>query len=234
MKGIVLAGGLGKRMLPLTEIDNKHLLPVGARRMVELPISSLASAGIDEVVLIAGGQRAGAFLELLKNGRHLGLKRLYYTYQEGSGGIVEALKLAEPFVDHGEPCAVILGDNYFEESLAPYVQGWDGHGAGVLYTTSSRPSDFGVIQTDGSRVISLEEKPTRPLSNLIVPGLYFFDYSVWRLAHQVERASSGELEIVDLLQIYRGADQLTCQEYSGYWSDMGTINSWTEVIRRRA
>jgi glucose-1-phosphate thymidylyltransferase len=234
MKGIVLAGGLGKRMLPLTEVDNKHLLPVGKQRMIELPIASLVEAGIDEVILITGGQRAGTFLELLKTGRKQGLKQLYYTYQEGSGGVVEALQLAEPFMRKGEECVVILGDNYFEDNLTPFIQAWDKQGAEILLFESDHPWHFGVVELDGARITSIQEKPSNPTSNMVIPGIYFFDGSVWDRAKKVRRAASGELEIPDLLKLYLQDRQLSWQKYDGFWTDMGSIESWTEVIRRRA
>ena len=170
MKGIILAGGMGSRLAPLTQNDNKHLLPVYKKRMVEYPIQTLVDAGIQDIILITGGKRPGAFLELLKNGREVGASKLYYSYQEGAGGIAAALKLAKPFIDDDESCVVVLGDNYFEDGLAKQISTWDGCGARVFLKEVDSPWRFGVAEVKEGRIISLEEKPSDPKSNLAVLG----------------------------------------------------------------
>ena len=165
MKGIILAGGMGTRLKPLTEIDNKHLLPVYDRRMIEYPLQTLVNLGIKDIILITGGNRPGMFLELLKNGKSHGVSRLYYTYQEGSGGIADALKLAEPFMTRKEKCVVILGDNYFEGDMSKQYKHWKrttDNGSCVLLKEVEKPWDFGVAAVENGKVVSLEEKPVNP------------------------------------------------------------------------
>jgi glucose-1-phosphate thymidylyltransferase len=235
MKGIILAGGTGKRMRPLTLIDNKHLLPVYNKRMIEYPLATLVSAGIDDIILITGGQRAGDFLELLKTGQAYGVKRLYYTYQEGSGGIADALKMAEPFLGRYEPCVVILGDNYFEDGVKAQLRTWMDigmKGAGILLKQTPNPWEFGIAEVVDGKVISLEEKPANPKSDLAVLGCYFFDSSVWNFVNQVEPSARGELEITDVLRFYMDSGNLHPHTYEGYWSDMGSFESWTTVSQR--
>ncbi len=237
MKGIVLAGGMGTRMLPLTQEDNKHLLPVYKRRMIEYPLLTLVDAGVTDIVLVAGGKRPGAFLELLRNGKSLGIDRLNYTYQEGSGGIADALKLASNFIAPGEPCAVILGDNYFEEGISGGVLDWEkrGRGAHVFLQETDRPWDFGIAEVDYRvGVTSIEEKPPEPRSNMAILGAYIFDYSVWDKIKEVKPSSRGELEVTDLLKIYMDTADLSYSLYSGFWSDMGSFESWSEVSARVA
>lgn len=232
MKGIVLAGGEGTRMKPLTDIDNKHLLPVGQRRMVELPILTLISAGVDDIVLITGGKRPGTFLELLKDGSNLGCKHLHYTHQEGAGGIAEALSKARPFMKEDERCVVILGDNYFEGSIASYLTEWDS-GAGVLLVEVDEPWRYGVAEVgEYGQVISIEEKPSAPKSNQIIPGLYMFDSQVWDFIDQIRPSSRGELEVTDLLRLYLDRQILSSWKHTSYWRDMGSISSWAEVVER--
>lgn len=236
MKGICLAGGVGRRMMPLTSIDNKHLLPLFNKRMIEQPISTLTEAGIDEIILITGGQRAGSFLELFGNGRRFGINKLFYTYQDGSGGIADALKLAEPFIRPDEDCVVILGDNYFEDGLTKQIREWENDNksnAGIIVQETDKPWNFGIAERDDTgRIISIEEKPERPRSNLAVLGAYFFPSDVWNFVKQVQPSTRGELEITDLLKFYIEQDRLTIFEYNGFWSDMGSFESWATVFER--
>lgn len=237
MKGIVLAGGMGTRMLPLTQEDNKHLLPVYKRRMVEYPLLTMVDAGVTDIVLVTGGKRPGAFLELLRNGKSLGIDRLNYAYQEGSGGIAAALKLASNFISPGEPCTVVLGDNYFECGIRDGVLDWTkrGRGAHVFLKETNRPWDFGIAEVDCRvGVVSIEEKPANPKSNMAILGAYIFDYSVWNKIEEVKPSSRGELEVTDLLKIYMNTADLSYSLYDGYWSDMGSFESWSEVSARVA
>lgn len=235
MKGIILAGGMGTRLAPLTQNDNKHLLPVFQRRMIEYPVKTLVDAGVTDIILITGGKRPGAFLELLKNGKELGIDRLFYTYQEGSGGIAAALKLAEPFMEPFESCVVVLGDNYFEDGISSQLNSWDQTGSHCFLKPVDYPWDYGVAEVDDTdRIISLEEKPSNPKSNLAVLGAYCFDYNVWGGLDSIEPSARGELEITDVLESYMKIGDLTYSTYSGYWKDMGSFESWMEVSKRVA
>ena len=234
MKGIVLAGGLGTRLSPLTQNDNKHLLPVFDKRMVELPLKTLVDVGIKDIVLITGGKKPGSFLEIFKNGKSIGANRLFYTYQEGQGGIADALKLAKPFVGQREPCVVILGDNYFEDGIKEQYKAWDRTGASMLIKHVDKPWDFGIAEIDGGLVTSIEEKPKSPKSNYAITGCYMFDYSVWSKLDSVEPSDRGELEVTDLLKFYLEEEKLKYSFYNGYWKDMGSFESWMEVSKRVA
>jgi len=237
MKGIVLAGGMGTRLAPLTRNDNKHLLPVYNKRMVEYPVNTLVEAGIDEIVLITGGKRPGAFLELFRNGQDHGVKKFYYAYQTGNGGIADALKLAEPFCDK-EPCVVILGDNYFEDGIEDQVALWwraeACMGAGCILKPTETPWHFGIAETDGGKIVSIEEKPSEPKSDQAILGCYFFDRTVWDILPSIKPSARGELEITHVLEEYMKQDKLEAYGYDGYWSDMGTFETWTEVSQRIA
>lgn len=228
MKGIVLAGGLGSRLQPLTQNDNKHYLPVYNKRMIEYPIETLVSAGIDEIILITGGQKPGQFLELLKNGEAYGIKKLFYTYQDGNGGIAAALKLAEPFVDVDESCVVILGDNYFEDK----IEIKPCNGALISLVKVSEPWHFGIAEVIENKIISIEEKPQEAKSDLAIVGLYQFDYRVWRYLDQVSPSDRGELEITDILKLYMSDGLLEHHLYDGFWSDLGTFDAWMKVSQR--
>jgi glucose-1-phosphate thymidylyltransferase len=222
MKGIVLAGGLGTRLKPLTDHDNKHFLPVGLKRMIEYPIASLVEAGIKDIILVVGGKNPGAFLELLKNGNSYGIEKLYYTYQEGNGGIAEALSLAEPFMSWCEPCAVILGDNYFNGSLKPFVSSFN-RGCKILLTSTDTPERFGIATfNDYGEVASIKEKPKSPGSNLAITGCYLFDTNVWEYAKCLSPSARGELEITDILNTYLSKGMLSYNFYNETWSDLGT------------
>lgn len=226
MKGVVLAGGLGTRLLPLTKVTNKHLLPVYDRPMIYYPIQSLANAGIDEIMLVTGGNSAGDFLKLLGNGKEFGLKRLNYTYQEGEGGIADALRLAEHFAD-GEPVCVMLGDNIIEGNIALAAEAFrrQQQGAKILLKEVKDPQRFGVPVLEGKRVIKIEEKPLNPLSSYAVTGVYFYDATVFDIIRTLKPSRRGELEITDVNNAYIAAGTLTWNVLDGWWTDAGTIES---------
>ncbi|MCA9738677.1 MAG: NTP transferase domain-containing protein, partial [Gemmatimonadetes bacterium] len=186
MRGVVLAGGLGTRLLPMTRVTNKHLLPVYDRPMIYYPLQQLVHAGIRDILVVTGGSSAGDFLRLLGNGREFGLNRLHYAYQEGEGGIAEALGLAEHFAE-GEPVVVLLGDNLFGESLAPAVDAFRARGARagamILLKEVDDPQRFGVAELEGDRVVRIVEKPAEPATNLAVTGCYFYDARVFEIIH---------------------------------------------------
>ncbi len=227
MKGVILAGGLGTRLHPLTKITNKHLLPIYDRPMICYPISTLLKAGIDDVLLVTGGEHAGDFLRLLGNGRGSGLKRLSYTYQEGEGGIAEALGLAEDFAD-GDDICVILGDNYIEDNLADAVQAFNPNAADAcIFLKQVRdPERFGVAKffKDGS-IECIVEKPKEPPSDYAVTGIYMYDSCVFDIIKKLKPSDRGELEISDVNNafIYNGTLKHTFLE--GNWSDAGTFES---------
>lgn len=245
MKGILLAGGLGTRMLPLTATENKHFLPVYHKRMIEYPIATLVDAGIRDVILVTGGKNPGAFLELLKNGKSHGLNRLYYTYQEGNGGIADALKLAEPFIEEDEDCVVILGDNYFEDGISDCMEQWEAAkktwwkterglpaGAFVILKQVDDPERFGIAEINEDRIVSIEEKPRHPRSKNAILGCYMLDSAFWPWLDQLTPSKRGELEIIDILHRYMNMGALSYAFYTGYWSDLGTFESWMEVSNR--
>src|ERR1043166_5161632 len=196
MKGIVLAGGLGSRLFPLTKITNKHLLPIYNEPMVYFPLRTLVDAGIREIMLVTGGQNAGDFLRLLGNGEAFGLRLLNYAYQVGEGGIAAALRLAEPFAD-GEPLCVILGDNIIEKGIEHAVKAYKqaGGGAHIMLKEVHDPSRFGVPVFEKGRIVRIEEKPANPASNYAVIGIYFYDGSVFERIERQVPSGRGELEI---------------------------------------
>lgn len=226
MKGIVLAGGLGTRLYPLTKVTNKHLLPIYNRPMIYYPIRSLVSAGIDDILIVTGGNNAGDFLRLLGNGKEFGLKRLNYTYQEGEGGIAAALSLAEDFADR-QPVCVILGDNVFERSFAESAKAFtrQGRGARIHLKKVDNPQRFGVPLLDGERVVRIEEKPRQPKSEYAVTGLYMYDNSVFEIIKTLKPSGRGELEITDVNNAYIERSEMTYEVLSGWWSDAGTFDS---------
>ena len=226
MRGVVLAGGLGTRLLPLTKVTNKHLLPVYDRPMIYYPIQALANAGIDEVMLVTGGNSAGDFLKLLGNGKSFGLKRLNYTYQEGEGGIADALRLAEHFAD-GESICVILGDNIIEGNIARAADAFrtQQQGAKILLKDVKDPQRFGVPILEGDRVVKIEEKPAHPRSSYAVTGMYFYDARVFDIIKTLKPSGRGELEITDVNNAYIADGTLTCDILEGWWTDAGTIES---------
>jgi glucose-1-phosphate thymidylyltransferase len=226
MRGVVLAGGLGTRLLPLTKVTNKHLLPVYDRPMIYYPIQALANAGIEEIMLVTGGNSAGDFLKLLGNGKDFGLKRLNYSYQEGEGGIADALRLAEHFVD-GEPVCVILGDNIIEGNITLAADAFrkQQQGAKILLKDVKNPQRFGVPILEGNRVVKIEEKPANPRSSYAVTGMYFYDARVFDIIETLKPSGRGELEITDVNNAYIADGTLTWDILEGWWTDAGTIES---------
>jgi len=202
--------------------------------MVEFPLRTLIDAGIDDIILITGGQRPGKFLEIFKNGKSIGANRLYYTYQEGEGGIADALKMARPFMRSNESCAVILGDNYFEDGILPQYKTWNRKGAQVFLkeVDALHSPYYGIAETEGSKIIGIEEKPPKPKTNLAIVGCYLFDHTLWDKLENVKPSVRNELEITDVLKFYMEEDKLGYSSYEGYWKDMGTFDTWMEVSKR--
>lgn len=236
MKGIVLAGGLGTRLRPLTKITNKHLLPVYDRPMIYYPIEALVTAGITDILIVTGGNHSGDFLTLLGNGREFGLQHLNYTYQEGEGGIAEALGLAAYFAA-GERVCVILGDNIIERSIAPAVRAFERQktGAKILLKKVADPERFGVAQLEGDRVVRIVEKPADPPSPYAVTGIYLYDPRVFDIIRTLKASERGELEITDVNNDYIGRGELTWEILDGWWTDAGTFNSLfraSELVRK--
>ena len=226
MKGVVLAGGLGTRLRPLTSVTNKHLLPVYNQPMIFYPIQILVNAGITDIMVVTGGSSAGEFLRLLGNGKAFGLKHLNYTYQEGEGGIAEALSLVEHFAA-GEPVCVVLGDNIIEGNILSAVEDYrrQGRGAKIMLKKVPDPQRFGVPHLDGRRVIRIEEKPAKPKSDYAVIGVYMYDAAVYDIIRSLKPSGRGELEITDVNNAYIARDAMTWQELEGWWTDAGTFES---------
>jgi len=226
MKGVVLAGGTGSRLNPLTRVTNKHLLPIYDKPMVYYPIQTLVNAGIEEILLVTGGKNAGDFLRLLGNGRDFGLKHLNYTYQEGEGGIAEALGLAE-FFAAGEPICVILGDNIIEGNIRQAVESFQRqkNGARILLKEVPDAQRFGVAEIRGERVMGIEEKPKAPKSDFAVVGIYLYDASVFEKIRRLKPSGRGELEITDVNNFYIQEGTLSWNMLQGWWTDAGTFES---------
>jgi glucose-1-phosphate thymidylyltransferase len=226
MKGVILAGGLGSRLFPLTKITNKHLLPVYDRPMIYYPIRTLINAGIDDIMIVTGGNAAGDFLRLLGNGKEFGLKHLNYTYQEGEGGIADALRLVEHFAD-SSPICVVLGDNLIEGSIRSVAEQYlgQGEGAKILLKKVPDPGRFGVPVLDNGRVVTIEEKPKEPKSEYAVVGIYFYDPTVFDVIRTLKPSGRGELEITDVNNHYISRNQMTWGELEGWWTDAGTFES---------
>jgi glucose-1-phosphate thymidylyltransferase len=226
MKGVILAGGLGTRLHPLTKITNKHLLPIYDRPMIYYPLDTLVSAGIEEILLVTGGNNAGDFLRLLGNGKEFGLRHLNYTYQEGEGGIAEALGLAEYFAD-GDKTVVILGDNIIEKNIKTAVDNFRNQerGAKILLKEVEDPWRFGVAELAGEKVVNIIEKPKEPKSNLIVTGIYMFDQEVFDIIKTLKPSGRGELEITDVNNRYIRNEGMTYEILDGWWTDAGTFES---------
>ncbi|HJQ75083.1 MAG TPA: sugar phosphate nucleotidyltransferase [Gaiellaceae bacterium] len=225
MKGVILAGGSGSRLAPLTRITNKHLLPIYDRPMVTYAVEALVEAGVQELMLVTGGTHAGEFFRLLGNGHDYGIDRLFYAYQEQSGGVAEALGLAERFVG-GDRCCVLLADNVFERSLRPAVERFEQQERGarvVLYEVEDEEHlrHLGVAELDGDRVIGIVEKPAQPLSNFGVTGLYFYDEQVWDFLPTLQPSGRGELEITDVINWYLERGELEAEVIDGFWGDAG-------------
>jgi glucose-1-phosphate thymidylyltransferase len=226
LKGVVLAGGTGSRLSPLTKVTNKHLLPVYDKPMVYYPIQALVNAGIDEILLVTGGKSAGEFLRLLGNGKDFGLKHMNYTYQEREGGIAEALALAEHFADGG-PICVVLGDNLIEYNICHAAENFkrQAEGAKVILKKVPDAPRFGVAEIRGDRVINIEEKPKVPKSDYAVIGIYFYDNSVFEKIRRLKPSGRGELEITDVNNFYIEEGALTYEILEGWWTDAGTFES---------
>ncbi len=226
MKGVVLAGGTGSRLSPLTRVTNKHLLPIYDKPMVYYPIQTLVNAGIEEILLVTGGKNAGDFLRLLGNGRYFGLKHLNYTYQEGEGGIAEALGLAEYFAA-GESICVILGDNIIENNVCQSVEKFKTQkdGAKIILKEVTEAERFGVAEILGNHVLSIEEKPKNPKSNYAVIGVYLYDATVFEKIRRLKPSGRGELEITDVNNFYIEENTLTYDVLDGWWTDAGQFES---------
>ena len=237
MKGVILAGGLGKRLEPLTRITNKHLLPIYNRPMIYYPLETLVQAGVTEIMIVTGGNHAGEFLRLLGNGAEFGLRHLNYTYQRGEGGIAEALGLAEHFIDR-DRVVVILGDNILEKSIKPYVERFasQDQGARILLKEVEDPWRFGVAELRGDRIVGIEEKPTHPKSRYVVTGLYMYDAQVFDIIRTLKPSGRGELEITDVNNAYIRRGQMSSDVLDGWWTDAGlpeTLYRAATLVRER-
>lgn len=226
LKGIVLAGGLGSRLSPCTQVTNKHLLPVYDQPMIYYPIRTLIQAGIEDILVVTGGHFAGDFLKLLKNGQSFGLKHINYTYQEGEGGIAHALSLAEYFVGDNEMC-VVLGDNIIEGNIIEAANSFRAQksGAKVLLKEVEDPHRFGVAEVKDDKILNIVEKPKEPLSKLAVTGIYFYDHTVFDFIKSLKPSDRGELEITDVNNMYLKRGDLTHSVLEGWWTDAGTFES---------
>ena len=227
IRGVILAGGLGSRLLPNTRVTNKHLLPVYDQPMIYYPIQTLTQAGIKDILVVTGGQFAGDFLQLLRNGASLGIDDLRYAYQEGEGGIADALRLAEDFAQ-GERICVILGDNLVEKPITPILDAYRAQpkGARIVLKEVHDPQRFGVVEFDDQkRIKRIIEKPKDPPSNLAVTGIYFFDQRAFDIIHTLKPSDRGELEITDVNNAYLEAGELEYDVMDGWWTDAGTFES---------
>jgi glucose-1-phosphate thymidylyltransferase len=232
MKGVILAGGLGTRLRPLTLVTNKHLLPVYDRPMIYYPIQCLLNASIDEMMIVTGGEHAGDFLRLLRNGKHLGVRELHYTYQEGEGGIADALLLAEDFAEGGKIC-VVLGDNIIERHIRSAVGDFftQKSGAKILLKEVDDPARFGVARLEDGAVVEIVEKPEDPPSRYAVTGIYMYDAEVFDIARRLEPSDRGELEISDVNNEYLRRGTLSADVLEGWWTDAGTFESLYRASR---
>ena len=226
MKGVILAGGLGTRLHPLTKVTNKHLLPVYDKPMIYYPLETLVRAGLQEILLVTGGNSAGEFLRLLGNGREFGLKHIHYTYQEGEGGIAAALSLAEDFAD-GDRLVVVLGDNILEQDIRPFVTRFrrQKEGARLLLKEVEDPERFGVAELKNGRIVGIVEKPKHPKGSHVVIGIYMFDAQVFDIVRTLKPSGRGELEISDVNNLYLKKGILEHDFIEGYWTDAGTFES---------
>ena len=226
MKGVILAGGLGTRLHPLTKITNKHLLPVYDKPMIYYPIKTLINAGIEDILIVTGGNDAGDFLRLIGNGKEFGLKHINYTYQEGEGGIADALSLAEFFADKENIC-VVLGDNIIEKNIRSAVKAFkrQKRGAKIMLKEVPDPGRFGVPELDGDRVVRIEEKPKFPKSKYAIIGIYLYDNTVFDIIKTLKPSDRGELEITDVNNTYINRGELTWEILDGWWTDAGTFGS---------
>ena len=231
MKGVVLAGGLGTRLLPMTQVTNKHLLPVYDRPMIYYPLQQLVASGIEDILVVTGGRSAGDFLKLLGDGQDFGIKNLSYAYQDGEGGIAQALRLAKDF-SQGESIVVLLGDNVFQDSLSESIRLYSqGEGAMILLKEVESPERFGVPILEKERVVGIVEKPKDPPSRFAVTGCYFFDFRVFRIIDGLELSSRGELEITDVNNQYIEWGEMRHHILNGWWTDAGTVPSLFQASR---
>lgn len=223
MKGVILAGGLGTRLRPLTSITNKHLLPVYDRPMIYYPIQTLVEAGIKDIMLVTGGNNAGDFLRLIGNGSEFGLKHMNYTYQKREGGIAEALGLCEHFVG-SDKVVVMLGDNILDGSIKKAVQDFERQpsGAKIFLKQVANPREYGVAELKGKLVKNIEEKPKHPKSHYAVIGIYMYDAQVWKIIKTLKPSGRGELEITDVNNAYIQKGQMTYEIVKGWWGDAGS------------
>ena len=226
MKGVVLAGGTGSRLFPLTKITNKHLLPIFDRPMIYYPIQTLVDAGIRDIMIVTGGRNSGDFLRLLANGKQFGLAHINYSYQEGEGGIADALALAEHFAD-GQKICVVLGDNIIERDVRAAAEQFrkQDQGAHILLKEVPDAERFGVAEVDGGRVVGIEEKPKRPKSKYAVTGIYMYDATVFDKIKTLVPSNRGELEITDVNNAYIREGTMTFSYLEGWWTDAGTFES---------
>jgi len=237
VKGIILAGGLGKRLYPLTKITNKHLLPIYDRPMIYYPLETLINAGVKDILLVTGGNNAGDFLRLLGNGAAFGLKHLNYTYQQGEGGIAAALALAEHFADN-DKIIVILGDNILEDNIKPFIEEFQAQPAGakIILKQVPKPNRFGVPVFKNNQIVNIEEKPQFPSSPYAVTGIYMYDHSVFDIVRTLKPSARGELEITDVNNAYIQQKNLTYNALPGWWTDAGTFESLyraNELVREK-
>jgi len=226
VKGVILAGGLGSRLRPLTKVTNKHLLPIYDKPMIYYPLETLCKAGIRDIMVVTGGNSAGDFLRLLGNGREFGLKDIHYTYQEGEGGIADALKLCEHFAA-GERIVVILGDNIIQDDITPFVRRFEEQdsGARLLLKEVDDPERFGVAEFDGDRIANIEEKPAAPKSRYAVTGIYMYDRRVFDFCKRLKLSQRNELEITDVNNAYIREGDLYYDVLDGWWTDAGQFES---------
>lgn len=232
MKGVILAGGLGTRLWPCTKVTNKHLLPVYDRPMIYYPLNTMVKAGIKDIMIVTGGNFAGDFLKILGNGKEFGLKDISYTYQEGEGGIADALKLAEHFAS-GDKVFVMLGDNIIQDDISSQIAdfGKRENGASVFLKEVNDPQRFGVAEIKDSRIRRIVEKPKDPKSNFAVTGLYLYDNKVFDIIKTLKPSDRGELEITDVNNIYIKKGLMSYSIIEGYWTDAGTFESLYRASR---
>ena len=231
MKGVILAGGLGKRLYPLTKITNKHLLPIYNKPMIYYPLEALIEAGIEDVLIVTGGNNAGDFLRLLGNGSEFGLKHINYTYQQGEGGIADALALAEHFSE-GEKIVVILGDNILEKGIKKGVERFakQEEGARIFIKEVDNPREYGIAEIEEGRIINIVEKPLHPKSRYAVTGIYMYDNQVFDIIKPLTPSARGELEITDVNNIYIKQGTMTYEILEGWWGDAGeSIDAYLRI-----
>jgi len=227
MKGIVLAGGTGSRLYPLTKVTNKHLLPVGNKPMIYYPIEKLIGAGIEEILIVTGTEHMGDVVNLLGSGKDFGC-RFTYKVQDEAGGIAQALGLARNFAGN-DSMAVILGDNIFESDLNDATKSFDKSGAQIMIKEVDDPARFGVAELDGDKIVGIEEKPDQPKSNYAVTGIYFFPPDVFDIIKNLEPSDRGELEITDVNNYYIQNGRMAYSVLEGWWTDAGTPDSYKKA-----